>query len=409
MIKKQLSESPIIVECINDVNTLKNTHTRGQKIQFKCIICGNDYVAVLANFKSFVCKKCNQRKSASLKSDEQWKAITEKRKATNVRIYGDASPLKNKEVVGKMKQNNLKKYGVEWAASSDVVKNNIEKSIIKKYGSRENFNNVIKQSIEKSVIEKYGVTNVSYIQEIVDKRRDTFENHKKDPDFLKSIRHKANTTIELNKKNNSNYKSDILEKRKQTLLERYGVDHNFKIPEVIEHRKQYFLDKFGFENPSKNELVIEKEKHTIQNRTESEWHKINKLRSKKYKYDNILFDSWPEVCMYIYLRDNAIEFIYKPEMYFEYLYDGTIHRYFPDFLVEDTLVELKGDHFFEDKDPSKRMICPFNRDNDDLYEAKHLCMKQHNVEIITSKSYNVFIDYVENKLNLDRRTFKYEK
>ena len=409
MIKKQLSESPIIVECINDVNILKNTHTRAQKIQFKCIICGNDYVAVLANFKSFICKKCNQRKAASLKSDEQWKAITEKRKATNVRIYGDASPLKNKEVVEKMKQNNLKKYGVEWAASSDVVKNNIEKSIIKKYGSRENFNNILKQSIEKSIIEKYGVTNVSYVQEIIDKRRDTFENHKKDPDFLKSIRYKTNATIELNKKNNSNYESDILEKRKQTLLERYGVDHNFKIPEVIEHRKQYFLDKFGFENPAKSERVIEKEKRTIQSRTESEWHRINKLRSKKYKYDNILFDSWPEVCMYIYLIDNAIEFIYKPEVYFEYLYDGTIHRYFPDFLVENTLVELKGDQFFEDKDPSKRMICPFNRDNDDLYEAKHICMKQHNVEILTSKNYSVFIDYVENKLNLEKETFKYEK
>ena len=409
MIKKQFSENPITVELICDVNALKNTHTRAQKIQFKCILCGNDYVAVLANFKKFICKKCNQKKAAFSKSDEEWKAIAEKRKATNIKKYGNISPLKNEEVVEKMKQNNLKKYGVEWAASSDVVKNNVEKSIIEKYGSRENFNKILKQSQERAIIEKYGVTNVSYIQEVVDKRRDTFESHKKDPDFLKSIRRKANITIELNKKNNSNYESDILEKRKQTLLERYGVDHNFKIPEVIEHRKQYFLDKFGFENPAKNEQVIGKEKHTIQSRTESEWHRINKLRSKKYKYDNILFDSWPEVCMYIYLRDNAIEFIYKPEVYFEYLYDGTIHKYFPDFLVEDTLIELKGDHFFEDKDPSKRMICPFNRDNDDLYEAKHLCMKQHNVEILTGKNYNVFTDYVEKELNLDKETFKYEK
>jgi len=36
---------------------------------------------------------------------------------------------------------------------------------------------------------------------------------------------------------------------KQTCIERYGVDHNFKIPGMKEHIKETWIEKYGCENP----------------------------------------------------------------------------------------------------------------------------------------------------------------
>ncbi len=408
MKKKQYSDKPIHINNIDEVNQLKLNYARSQKIEFTCDVCKNNYIGVLANFKGLVCKKCNM-KAAAVHTQDQKDAITAKRKATNLKKYGSESPLQNEDVLKRMKAKSLEKYGTEWAAQSDIVKNKINESIKEKYGSKENFNSFLKDRIENSIKEKYGYSNVSYIQSVIDKRKQTFEEHSKNPEFLESLKLKRHNTVERHSQEDPSYKEKVLEKRKQTLLQKYGVDHNFKIPEVIEHRKQYFIEKFGFENPAQNEQVKEKERVTISLRTDEEWALINKKRGKKLAYKNFLFDSWPEVCAYIYFEANNIDFMYKPEVFFEYLYDGKVHRYFPDFLVDDTLVEIKGNQFFEDKDPSKRMINPYNRDEDDLYEAKHLCMKQHNVIILTKDDYNVFVDYVENKLNLSSEEFIYEK
>jgi hypothetical protein len=53
-------------------------------------------------------------------------------------------------------------------------------------------------------------------------------------------------------------KSDIKEKRKHTLNEAYGVNHNFKIDEVIKNRQKTWKDKYGYDNPNKSIIVKEK-------------------------------------------------------------------------------------------------------------------------------------------------------
>ncbi len=48
------------------------------------------------------------------------------------------------------------------------------------------------------------------------------------------------------------------EKTVETLKERYGVDHNFKIDTVIEARKNTWLNNYGFTNPNKNDIIKQK-------------------------------------------------------------------------------------------------------------------------------------------------------
>ena len=66
-----------------------------------------------------------------------------------------------------------------------------------------------------------------------------------------------------------------------------------------------------------------------------------------------------------------------------------------DFLVEDNYVELKGSHFFENGDETKKMINPYDRTQDDFFEAKHQCMIKYEVTIITNV--NKYIKYVRQK------------
>lgn len=123
----------------------------------------------------------------------------------------------------------------------------------------------------------------------------------------------------------------------------------------------------------------------------------------KYKFENKTFSSSYELAYYIWLKDNNINFIYQADS-IPFDFYGVTKHYVPDFKINDRLVEIKGIHFFENKDPNGKMICPWKHKNDtpekiklrnELFEAKHQCMIRNNVEIITDCS--KYIEYVETK------------
>lgn len=55
-----------------------------------------------------------------------------------------------------------------------------------------------------------------------------------------------------------NEKKTLNEKRKKTLQKRYGVDHNFKIPEVKKKRKETWMKNWGVDNPHKSPIIQDK-------------------------------------------------------------------------------------------------------------------------------------------------------
>jgi len=74
--------------------------------------------------------------------------------------------------------------------------------------------------------------------------------------------------------------------RQKTLKERYGVDHNFKIPSVVYKRKETLHAKYGYENPSQSEIIKEKKRKTLKSRygTENPFCLIDVKLSMKEKY-----------------------------------------------------------------------------------------------------------------------------
>lgn len=186
--------------------------------------------------------------------------------------------------------------------------------------------------------------------------------------------------------NDENYNNRS--KAKETCLKKYGVENPFQSDEVKNKIKQTNLVKYGVENILKLNSTIEKIKSTNLQRYGYEWPQqnpdIRKKQQYKYTFDNKKFDSSWELTYYIWLKDNNIQFEYQPNVHFSYMFNNKQHIYCPDFLVNNEFVEVKGLQFFEDCNPSHKMINPYDKSQDELYEAKHQCMLTNNVKILTN-------------------------
>ena len=113
---------------------------------------------------------------------------------------------------------------------------------------------------------------------------------------------------------------------------------------------------------------------------------------KKYNYNGMSFDSSWELAFWIYHKDYGINIIRDIDG-IDYVFNGEHHKYFPDFNVNGTLFEIKGNHFLNDdgtmKDPYK--------DRDGIFEAKRQCALAHNVVFIKEQEIKPYIDYVNTK------------
>lgn len=81
---------------------------------------------------------------------------------------------------------------------------------------------------------------------------------------------------------------EIRNKSKKTLLDKTGFDHNFKIPEVKEKIKQTFIKNYGFNIPTKNPEIKEKTKKTNIKKYGAITYSQTKEYNEKVKKTNLL-------------------------------------------------------------------------------------------------------------------------
>ena len=245
----------------------------------------------------------------------------------------------------------------------------------------------------------------------------------------------------------------VQEKKAATCIQHFGTDSYFKNEKAKQQIQATLIQKYGATHPMASAICRQKYEATNMKKYGTKWHIASKTVKEKsaqkniaklgvdnpwkckavqdkcrqrYRYDGQTFDSAPEIAFYIWLTDHHISFEYQPDVKLVYEHAGKKHFYVPDFKVGDQLIELKGDHFFKDG----KMINPFRKsewtdeqyaDSCALYEAKHQCMLQNDVEVMTSDGYQKYLDYVAGKygqnyllqfkLNkqLDEQDFKHEQ
>ena len=251
------------------------------------------------------------------------------------------------------KQTCLKKYGVEHFSKTENYKKHMEKVFEERYNGC--------PFSKKSTIYSH----------LYDKLSE--QEHKKITNCsqVKSI---ANKALQTKRQRYGRQCCDI-EKSRQTCLKNHGVEYGFK----SKNAKESYLKKFGVDNVFKLKYIQDKCR-------------------MRYTYDNVAFDSAPEIAFYIWLSDNNIHFEYQPNITFEYEFEGKKHFYMPDFLVENQLIELKGNHFLNEDGTWKN---PYDSSQNGLFEAKHQCLIKNNVKILYETNYKKYLDYIVQKYGKD--------
>ena len=187
-----------------------------------------------------------------------------------------------------------------------------------------------------------------------------------------------------------------------TNLKTIGVKNQFQSAAVKQRNRDKFKKSLGVDNPAKSPIVKRKMQLTCQAKfghpsyaQSSEYHKNKKHKFESKKYPGLTFDSNWEVKVYEFCKDNNIPIEYSPTISYEYMYDGQVWTYHPDFLINGKIYEIKGDHFFRiDESGHEVMINPYRNPDwsDEQYawicgkfEAKHQCMIANNVTILRGK------------------------
>ena len=129
------------------------------------------------------------------------------------------------------------------------------------------------------------------------------------------------------------------EKAKKTSLEKFGVEHAVAAKITREKGEQTNLKRYGVKNGGASDIAHRK-------------------MARKYLYNGIMFISSSELVYYIWLKDNNIEFEYQPKFIEYYDDNGEKHRYYPDFKVNGTIIELKGDHLI---DENGNLLFPYKK------------------------------------------------
>lgn len=232
---------------------------------------------------------------------------------------------------------------------------------------------------EKTCIDRYGVRNPSELDAVKEKKKETclknygVDNPAKSGAVAGRI---SRTNIERYGVGCAVHSPGIAAKTEATNLERYGVTSFSKTREFIEKTTASNRRRFGVDYPNQDP-------------------EFRRRSQKRYTYKGVGFDSSPELAFFIYAEDHGIRAEYQPAVSFEYEVSGRLYRYQPDFRTDAGYVEFKGLQFFENKDPAGKMINPYDRSMDDVYEAKHQCMLRNGVRIVLPADYRVYTDYVD--------------
>lgn len=253
------------------------------------------------------------------------------------------STCNKKECIKRQIENtNLERYGENTPTKNPKIIEKIKATNLEKYGyvCPMQNNNIKKTSIKNS-LERYGVSNISKLDSIKKKKENSF-------------------------------------------MKKFGFKTSLLAPEIKDLIKNTCIEKYGVDNPFKSKEVQKKIK-------------------KKYHVDGINFDSSWEVAFYIYHRDHNNFIICNPDP-IKYEVLGEFHNYYPDFKLNDNLIEIKGDMMISDDGnitPHPSAISKALKDNTldklkEITEAKNKCIKENNIIILKQEDIRPYIIYVEN-------------
>ena len=445
----------ISFENIDILNNLK----RHQLIVFNCAKCNKltyqrHNPTILEKEKRLCCATCTINAKLRAKSPGEKKVIQMKAKRTKICRYGDenynnrnksaktcldkygtTSPLANPKIYFKTQQTRKEKYGNENYVETYKFKVKKTNSQIEKYGDpnytnriqaeetfKKNHNNMTfaeyakidecKNKTKQTNLSNTGFEYPMMNPETREKSKETKLKEYGDPNYTnpeqisetKLVRYgdkyynnskKAAKTFEkhygkgIDNVGKLNRLSDIQNKTKQTNLSNTGFEYPMMNPETREKSKETKLKEYGDPNYTNPKKAIQ---------TKIDNYGRSGGFNHKYKYFDICLDSKWELAVWIYCIDHNIPIIRSPFTYTYLDNKNKFHIYIPDFWIYGIgLVEIKGDQFINKN--TDKWICPFDRTQDDLFEAKHQCALLNKILIWKESECEKYLNYCKRKYN----------
>ena len=294
------------------------------------------------------------------------------------------------------KKTSLKKYGVEHPTQSiDVKLKNKKTHFENNKGVWMNQNQ--KNAITKAFKEKR--------EQIIEHRKQTciekygVEYAQQSEEVKKKT---ENTCISKYGFKSPSQNQKVKEKTKQTFLKNLGVDNPQHSKKIREKTKQTCIEKYGSDSflsseEGKNKIKnIFQEKYGVENPSQVKEFQNKKI--KKYKYQDQTFDSSWELALWIYAKDHNEEIEREP-ISLNYIFKGKVHKVFPDFKYKGKLIEIKGPQFFNKKGEIHNF---FNNGIEDLQlKLKFEEEKKNGVEFWYLKELKPILDYIKEKYGKD--------
>lgn len=308
--------------------------------------------------------------------------VKEKRRQTCQDRFGCDTNLQCDETKEKIKQTNQFLYGCDNVFQNEEIREKSKQTKKDRYGD-ENYNN--REKCKETCLNNYGCDNPMKSKIVQEKYRQTCQERYGHDYYMECDEFREKSKETCQEKYGMDYYSqtdECCEKMKQTNLERRGVEYPYLSKDVQEKYKQTMLELYGVEHPFQSKIIQERAKQTMIYRYGVEHyaqtHECAVKRVKKVECDSLSFDSSWEVIVYQYCQEHNIPCEYQPEIKLIYEYEGGTHVYQPDFLINNKIYEVKGDQFFD----GDKMVNPYDRSKDGIFEAKHQCMIKNNIIIL---------------------------
>ena len=209
-------------------------------------------------------------------------ATLERRKASVRSKYGCENVFQSSEVKEKIVSTNRKKYGRSTARGSEEVESKIAQTNIERYGSENPFgSDVIQPKIRQTLLDKYGVTSPQKSEVVRDKTKDTNLKRYGVPYFFQVPEFPETLRLVSQDKYGTDHPMQaqgVKDRQKETLTLRYGADfrvvlaakavatsmfhhggvHHLAHPAVLEKKKATVLARYGVDNVSKDPTIKDK-------------------------------------------------------------------------------------------------------------------------------------------------------
>ena len=253
--------------------------------------------------------------------------------------YGVNHPSKVKKFINKSKQTCLIKYGCEFSFQSENNKKKTQCTKKQRYDDS-HYNNQSKSL--STLFKNYGVSNPSHIPFISEKRKSTMVDRYGVEHIMQSDEYKEKYTDTMNERYGVSYpmqNSELFEKRKSTMVDRYGVEHIMQSDEYKEKYTDTMNERYGVPYAMQNPASHEKQQCRRWKDYTLPSGKIVKLQGYEDKALDILLKTYNENDLIMSRKD-------MPE--FWYMVDDKPHRYYPDIYIplENKIIEVKSSYTY---------------------------------------------------------------